>query len=446
MKHHLTRIIAIILAASCVILTGCTGMTPTETTAEPTKPVTTDPTSPIYPPEPTDVPKAGLLSASFSPAGKSGRAADEAFKKAYNDFAAKLFSSCADGKENVMISPLSVMLALAMTANGADGITLDEMQTLLGGDIPLDVLNEYLLAYVNSLPSDEKAKFGVANSIWVREGEINVKPDFLQRNADYYGADVYSVPFTEETVREINNWVKAKTDSMIPEIIDNIPPEAVMFLINAIVFDAKWERHFMTSQATDIEFTNADGSKTAMELMYLADDDSSTVYAEYGDLEGMVKFYSGGRYAFLALIPKDESTPLSSVLGSIDPSAAFNNAVLNANKYVFHCNMPRFEYEYEKELTETLMDLGMASAFSGADFSRIEENSPLYIGSVKHKTFISVGEEGTKAAAVTSVEVCKESCPMGEMKNVSFFRPFAYYIMDTETGMPIFMGTMASLK
>lgn len=194
---------------------------------------------------------------------------DDAFLEAGMDFALSLFKGSVERseEENLLISPLSVMLALAMTANGADGETLSEMEELLGGALSIDALNEYLYSYVNALTSTDKAVLNIANSIWFRDDEnaIAVNPDFLQTNADYYGAAAYQAPFDEQTVRDVNNWVKQNTDGMIDGIVDEIDPSTVMYLINALAFDGEWVSPY--GGTFEAPFTAYGGEERTVEMM-----------------------------------------------------------------------------------------------------------------------------------------------------------------------------------
>lgn len=172
------------------------------------------------------------------------RPADDTFVSSQADFAIRLFAltDSAGGSVNSLVSPLSVMLALAMTANGAKGDTLTEMEKVLGEDISLPLLNEYLHTYISALPSGDKCRLVAADSIWLKDSSsLKVESDFLQKNADYYGAGAFRSPFNDKTVTEINSWVKEKTDGMIDGIISQIDDSAVMFLINALYFDALWQ-------------------------------------------------------------------------------------------------------------------------------------------------------------------------------------------------------------
>ena len=201
----------------------------------------------------------------------SGKETDDAFILAQTELALKLFKASANESknENVLISPLSILLALAMTANGADGETRAEMEALLGGDIKLDDLNEYIYTYVNSLPSSEQAKLEIANSIWFRDSEsFTVEKDFLQTNADYYGAEIYKSAFDESTLDDINSWVSKNTNGMIEKIFEEINPDALMYLINALVFDAEWEKAYSETSISDKDFTSISGETGTVKMMH----------------------------------------------------------------------------------------------------------------------------------------------------------------------------------
>ncbi|MBO7218034.1 MAG: serine protease, partial [Clostridia bacterium] len=183
------------------------------------------------------------------------------------DFALRLFRATEKKNENTLISPLSVISALGMTANGAEKETLLQMEAVFG--MTSDELNLYLNGYMKKLPYDEQYKLSLANSIWFNEdARFTVNTDFLQRNADYYGADVFEAAFDRETLRDINNWVKKNTDGMIPKILDEIPDFAVMYLVNALAFEAEWSEIYEKHQVRSGDFIKADGTKQKVEFMY----------------------------------------------------------------------------------------------------------------------------------------------------------------------------------
>ena len=376
----------------------------------------------------------------------TGKAADDAFAQSQMRLAVELFqSSVLESKdENVLISPLSIQLALAMTANGANGNTKAEMEALLGGEISLEDLNEYLYSYVNNLPSAEKYKLQIANSIWFRddEGRLQVEQDFLQKNADYYGAQAYKAAFDDQTLKDINSWVEDHTDGMIDSILDQIDEDAVMYLINALVFDAEWQHVYDKSDVYKGKFTNIGGTEKQVDMMQ----SEETVYLQEENATGFMKPYSGSKYSFAALLPNEDVDIYEYIAGLTGEELM--ETLSTPQLGMVMATLPKFSYEYELTMNDVLKELGMPSAFSGgtADFSKMAHSSRgnIYIGDVLHKTFISVDELGTKAGAVTKVQMNDESAPMSEWV-VNLNRPFVYMIVDNETNLPIFIGTVMEL-
>ena len=363
---------------------------------------------------------------------------------AASDFAMRLFSANMSEGKNTLISPLSVLCALAMTANGAEGDTLSGMEAALG--MSASELNLYLYTYLLGLPEGEKYKLSVANSIWFTADEsFSVNQDFLQLNADYYGADIYKAPFDSSTLRDINGWVKQNTDGMIPKILDTIPKEAVMYLINAIAFEAEWEKYYEKHQVRDGEFTKNDGAKQSVDMMY----SSEGVYLEGDNEIGFIKYYSGRRYAFAALLP-DAGMSIEEYVASL--SGEELNAILSgATSATVNTAMPKFEVEWSAELSKVLSAMGMDIAFDPdfADFSSLgtATDGNIYIDKVIHKTYIKVGEKGTRAGAATAVAMNKaEAGEPIEPKKVYLDRPFVYMIIDCENNVPIFIGALSDVN
>ena len=377
----------------------------------------------------------------------TSKAADDAFAQSQMRLAVDLFqASVLESKdENVLISPLSIQLALAMTANGADGDTKAEMEALLGGEISLENLNEYLCSYVNNLPSAEKYKLQIANSIWFRdnEGRLQVEKDFLQKNADYYGAQAYKAAFDDQTMKDINNWVKDHTDGMIDSILDQIDEDAVMYLINALVFDAEWQHVYDKSDVYKGKFTNIDGAEKQVDMMH----SEETVYLQDENATGFMKPYSGSKYNFAVLLPNEGVDIYEYIAGLTGESLM--ETLSTPQLGMVMATLPKFSYEYELTMNDVLKELGMPSAFSGdtADFSKMAHSSRgnIYIGDVLHKTFISVDELGTKAGAVTKVQMNDECAVMSEWV-VTLNRPFVYMIIDNETKLPVFIGTVMDVQ
>ena len=365
-----------------------------------------------------------------------GKEADQKFKEAAADFYIELFKHTIDSNKSSLISPLSVMLALSMTANGADGETLLQMEAALGEDIKIDELNRYLYSYIKGLPNEGKAKLSVANSIWFRDG-LDVGKTFLHTNADFYGADIYQGAFDDKLCGDINNWVKAKTDGMIDKLLDSISRDTVMYLINAVAFDAEWQNIYETKNIRAGEFTNIRNEKESVEFM----SSGEGLYIDDGRATGFIKPYAGGKYSFAALLPNEDIT-LNEYIASMS-GGDFLNAVGGAKSEPVSARMPKFTYSYQIRMNDALIALGMQNAFDGnADFGRITDD--VFISEVLHKTFISVDERGTKAGAVTKVEMTKRSAAMGKYLNLD--RPFLYAIIENSTGLPVFIGTVTGLK
>ena len=361
------------------------------------------------------------------------------------DFAVRLFKASEKNGKNTLISPLSVLCALAMTANGAKGETRAQMESVLG--MSVEELNFYIYSYMKNLPQGEKYKLSLANSIWFTDDErFSVNQDFLQTNADYYGADIFRAPFNKQTCKDINTWVKKNTDGMIPEILDEIPADAIMYLVNALAFEAEWPEFYEESDVRDKKFTKEDGTMQDVVLMYGEESD----FIEDEKATGFIKYYKGGKYAFVALLP-NEGVSVSEYIASLDGEKLIK-MLENPKNYNVFTAIPKFETEYDVEMSKILAEMGMPDAFDDgrADFTGLGTSSDgnIFISRVLHKTFISVGEKGTKAGAATVVEMNDESCDWidGEIKYVYLDRPFVYMLIDCENNIPFFVGTMMDVN
>ncbi len=399
---------------------------------------------PEKPPQITPL-SAVCLSDDVTPEDVSEKQADEKFASSQLDFAAKLFKSCYDEKSCTLVSPTSVMLALSMTANGANGDTLEEMQNVLGSGMDIDELNEYLLSYAKMLNSSEKAKFVAANSIWIKNG-FPVFDSFLQKNASYYGAPAYEAPFDSSTVNDINSWVNEHTDGMISKLINDIGPDTVMYLINAIVFDAKWDEPYSGHQIYDGEFTDINGNVSTVKMM--TSTESSYFEDKTGGAKCFMKPYKGGEFYFMAMLP-NEGVDIADYVESItgDSLKTMIEDLSITDKRVI-ATIPQFEFDFGLSLKGQLSAMGMPTAFSieVADFSKMSD-VPLYISDVIHKTHIEVNSDGTKAAAVTAVEMdTAGAIVIDSTYEITLDRPFVFAIVDGSTKLPVFMGTVLSVE
>ncbi len=375
-----------------------------------------------------------------------GKEIDEPFIMGQTKFALDLLKAERKENENVLLSSYSIAQALGMTANGAGGQTKSEMENVIGG-MPLEELNEYFYTQRTSQPHNQYCKVNTANSIWSRDTETSlINPEFIQDNVDYYNADFFSAPFDETTVDDINNWISNKTDKMINKMIEEIDDLTKMFLINAVCFDAQWEEPYSKYQIKDYDFHAADGSIQNAEMLC----STESYYIEDENAIGVVKSYMG-KYAFAALLPNEDMT-LDEYIDTLTPEKL--NAVLSdrKNDAMVHSKIPKFKTGYSAELNDTLSELGMPTAFNyeKADFFRMRPSVPhsMYIGGVLHKTFIDLNESGTKAAAATVVIMKDNGMPYFPEKEIEITldRPFLYCIINTETNLPLFIGTLNTLE
>lgn len=383
----------------------------------------------------------------FTPAQNDTRI-DQAFINGINNFSVELFkktvsSDLANDGKNTLVSPSSAAFALGMVANGANGNTLTEMQNVLCGGVDLNTFNRSINCWITNAHNNnnEKTKLSIANSVWVRDSkELVLNDQFAQNCKQLYNAEMYRAPFNEGTVQQVNEWVSDKTDNMINRIINRFSENEVMCLVNCIAFDSKWETQYSDDQVKqDQEFTNSKGDTVNCTMLV----SKESQYIENGRAKGFIKEYSGGKYAFMAVLP-NEDIDISNYVASM--TADELSQLYNGRSRVdeVRTKLPEFKFDYSAELGDVLRSMGIREAFSNAaDFSKMFENYEVAINRVIHKTHIELDAKGTKAAAATAVTMrAKSAVSTTDIKKVYLDRPFVFAIMDTETGIPVFIGTV----
>ncbi|OQY03661.1 MAG: hypothetical protein B6I20_04650 [Bacteroidetes bacterium 4572_117] len=360
-----------------------------------------------------------------------------------NGFGIDLFKIVAannNENKNQMISPLSVSLALSMAYNGADKETKTAMEnTLQLTGLSTDEININNKQLSEALMGvDGRVDFNIANSIWYKEN-FSVLPDFITTNENFYNAEVRALDFGNSNSADvINNWVADKTNDKIIKIVDNIPSNIVMYLINAIYFKGNWKYQFDKSDNQDLPFYLTNGTTKTVEMMKqtadlktMANDDFYLVELEYGQ----------GNFVMDLFLPNDDKNVLD-IINSLDNDNwnSWMNSLSGAHETTIV--LPPFKFEYEQLLNEALASMGMGIAFdeNQSDFSKINTDNQLFISEVKHKTFIELNEKGTEAAAVTSVSFGITSVgPGGE---IIFDKPFMFAIREVSTGAILFLGVL----
>jgi len=389
---------------------------------------------------PTSIIASPAISATQAPVAKEVRQ----LATAHNFFGFNILKQLLveDKNKNIFLSPASIALALSMTYNGAEKETKAVMaKTLQVENMTIDELNQASESLMTLIASpDPKVQISVANSIWARAGE-EFRQEFLTANEKFYRAKITSLDFKlPSSADTINNWVSENTKGKIPTIIQPpIPAEMVMYLINAIYFKGTWTVEFDKKLTQEREFTSLNGTKSLRPMMkqtrkdfnYLETDDFQAVELPYGKNERL------GMYVFL---PKRDLADFFSKLTGENWNSWMDKFLKREGILV----LPKFKIEYEKKLNDTLGQLGMAVAFGGgADFSKIGPG--LFISEVIHKSYIEVNEEGTEAAAVTSVGVGKTAIGPDEKFYLEVNKPFFYAISDKQTGEVLFMGVAGEI-
>jgi serine protease inhibitor len=356
--------------------------------------------------------------------------------QSHNAFGFNLVKSLnAENKdENIFISPSSVSLALSMVYNGAGGETKNAMsKTLQFQNLDITKINQESLGLINGLKNpDEKVELSIANSVWTRKG-YDIKSSFLEVVRNNYNAEASSLNFdSPDAAKTINDWVSKNTKGKIPTIVDNTS-DKIMFLINATYFKGTWTTEFDKSLTEDRDFTSAKGDKYKHPFMkqkedtlYLKNDDFQSVSLPYGENK---------RLSMYVFLPKN----IDNFVNKLD-IVTWNKFMEQYQETEGTVLLPRFKLEYEADLIPSLTQLGMGIVFQdGADFSGIAQNA--FINEVKHKTYLDVNEEGTEAAAVTSVGAGITSVqPEKKEFYMEVNRPFFIAILDNQTQEVLFTG------
>lgn len=359
------------------------------------------------------------------------------FIKSTQNFSMNIFKASVKDGKNSLISPASLFLTLGMTANGTDKDTLNEFKKVLGKYCgTLDELNNGYKAYSDYICKKQgSTNLNIANSIWYDSKRFKPLNSFLQTNANYYNSGMMSINFNDKSsVDVINNWVKENTQNKIDKIVDKIDRDDVMFLVNAVCFNGKWQKSFDASLNKTAPFflengksENATFMNSTGELNYFINNNTSAVMLPYDD----------DRFILLCILP-NENIKLSDYIKTLNSNSILD--IMNNKKHDnISISLPKFKTSFSTKLNDALKEMGLGKAFNAnADFSKMGSGS-LFISSVTHKTFFEVDENGTTVSASTKVEIRKQ-CALPYVFN--FNRPFIYSIIDTKTNIPLFIGAI----
>lgn len=369
---------------------------------------------------------------------------------ALTDFGLELLQKTRDAeKRSALVSPLSVALALSMTANGADGNTLSQFEEVLGDGVSVESVNvacRGLMAIYRNLTGSTKCS--IANSLWV-DPDGQIKDDFVGKCQGIYSAQVFQAELSDAAiVKDLNGWVSEHTNKMIPSIIDQpFPEETACLLVNALYLKNKWLYEFDPLATHEREFHHLDGDHSRMD--FLSKHDTTLSYLQGEGAQGVVLPYDDGRLAFFALLP-DVYTDAAYLsfgdwLDTLDGDSL--SRLINSREDAMFLSfaMPKFTAEWNGGLTDILPGMGLEDAFvpGTADFSKMGDNPDgYYISQVIHAAKIEVNEKGTEAAAATVAAPAGGSpAPSPEGITLILDRPFLYGIIDLQTNVPLFLGT-----
>ncbi|MBR1577217.1 MAG: serpin family protein [Bacteroidales bacterium] len=368
---------------------------------------------------------------------------EQALRNASNDFGINTFRSLYDASKDgtVAFSPLSLSLALAMVAEGAEGDTWQQFREVLGWDA---ATKEELGAYYRKMTeglvkADANVRFTSANSFWAAKN-FPLKTEYAKLLERYFAAESYTVDFTQPaTLKQINQWCSDKTDGKIPQMLTDLDPKTALMLINALLFKAPWKLTWDILRNRD--FTAASGARHKKDYLHVKD--QRLTYGDFGDFELVRAPYGNGAYQMDIILPKEGKT-LSDILPQVGSDVV--NYGLQTTDVTLYLPKWSTDYSTEDALIPALKAQGLTLPFNSmqADFSGISERQT-YINKVLQKVRIDVTEKGTEFAAVTVIGMkVTSAAPVTYPKvTVDVNRPFAYTIRETTSGTILLLGTLS---
>ena len=358
------------------------------------------------------------------------------FTAAYMDFAASLLKN-SESDESVVLSPLSLYTVLSVTANGASGKTQREIEKALGQDLNISEINTFI-HYLNErvkVLNSEEGFVNSANSLWIRD-DYSVKAQFLQNVVNYYDSEVFR---TELKAEEINSWIENKTDGEIKDMLSELDKDTALVLVNALLFDDEWVTPYEEGNIYNGSFKGTKGEETVKFM------ESNEMFIESKDAKGMIKSYKNTPCKFVAILP-DEKISVDEYAASL--SGAKLETILSSATGVNRCiaHLPQFELRNKLSLSETAKAMGMELMFTDeANFDALTMSEGLKVSDIMQESFIKVSETGTKAGSSTTVTLKDSDSETHDFEELKFDRPFVFMIVENESNLPLFIGTVKSM-
>lgn len=352
------------------------------------------------------------------------------FREKYNDLARIVLKHYVKTRkgENIVLSPMSILILMAMVADSVDGPARDEIIEVIGDGFTLDEIKQI----IREIQSDitESDSMISANAVCVNNSlKHTITKGYEEEMKEVFDSSLFT---SSDLITDVNSWVKDNTRGYIDKIADDTMKDMVACFLNAIAFESEWRKKYSEDDIYEDEFHNFDGTISEVEMLH----SKEKRYVEDECFKGFIKSYKDEKHSFMALLPKRDSTAmLIRGLKQVD----FPKLVKSLQYCDVHVTMPEFKYDTGYDLTEYFKEHGINTMFSRyADFSPMSSEW-LKVGSIVHKAHIQVDRMGTKAAAVSMAAVYVGCAPM-DIKSIYLDRPFVYAIIDNETSLPVFAG------
>lgn len=345
-----------------------------------------------------------------------------------------------DEAGNKVLSPISLFIVLSIVLNGADGETKEEIAKVLHMKGPLNKVNQGIASMINILKNITNMELNLANSLWLNH-HFHFQDDFSKNIRTFFNGEMKEIDVrNEKSVKLINDWVTKATNQQIEKIIDSpLDPNLVVLLLNAISFKGKWTYPFDKKLTKEQPFYLENGKTKDMPFMIL---ENELYFLENEQFQAVSLPYGNKEISMVIFVPKKEHslTELEEMVTNEHWESWLEQFSLQEGTII----LPKFQMEYEGDVTESLVNLGMKTAFDeGANFSKmIKENDPIWISEVKQKTRIEINEEGTEASAVTSGEMKTTSAPLDPPFLMEVNRPFFFVIAEEKLGAILFTGSI----
>ncbi|MBR3987882.1 MAG: serpin family protein [Clostridia bacterium] len=360
------------------------------------------------------------------------------FTSAYLDFASNLLKN-AESDESCVLSPLSLYTVLSMTASGTSGKTLRELEKTLGQELRISEINTFI-HYLNErvkVLNSEKGFVNSANSIWIRDN-FSVKAQFLQTAVNYYDSEVFRTALNAD---EINGWIEDKTDGEIKDMLSELDNDTALVLVNALLFDDEWLTEYEESDIYDAGFRGTKGEELVSFMS------SNEMFIESKDAKGMIKSYKNTPCKFVAILP-DENISVDEYVESLSGSKLENllGSANGINRCVAH--LPQFDLRSKLSLNDTAKAMGIELMFTDeANFDGLTMSDGLKVTDILQESFVELNSKGTKAGSSTAIAVKPGSpnAPESDILSLVFDRPFVFMIVENESNLPLFIGTVKSI-